>query len=893
MMRKVAAQIAGVVVALNLGLLEIAALLLSPFRLGRLLRSVSLPRMREHKVRTTLTVIGAALGVAVLVSTVIVGRSIARGVTSTIDDLAGKADLQIGAGSAGFDEALIDRVREVPGVYRATPVVQQIASIRDPHARGDRLLILGVDLLGKEDQYFRDYGSNELEDIRRDPLAFLNSETNLILSRRVAQKHGYKLRDTIALSTGTGVQRFTIWGFIDDEGVGRAFGGAVAVMYYPAMQVAFARGRNLDRIDVALEEGADHEEVTRRLQAALGPAVAIESAQLRGGRVEKMLEAVGVSLNMSSLIALSTALFLIYNTMAISVVQRKRELGILRALGTTRRELLALIMLEGMLLGSVASAIGMVFAVLLSRFTLSYSGSALAEVYLQETITAVELDPGLIALAFLLGTAGTTLAAAIPARQAARSRPAEVLRTSGTLPIAPRGARILVSDVIGVALILISILLLRLNASLNSMGGPLATFALLMGGALLVPRLVQVSRFLFVRLNGRALGVEAELASGNVTRDLGRVSATAAALMAGAALTVGFGTFTTSFIQSLNEWSAQIVPGDLFVTSGTSIAGLNARNTPLAGEFQKELEAVPGVAQVRPTRIAEIDYKGYPVKLLSTDMALFGQHSTVNMLEGGSESEVLGKLRTRGAVYISENMSHRFDLHAGDSIALGTRSGTKSYEIVGVAVDYTSDLGTVMMDRKTYIADWADDRVDTFELHLAEGASIEGVRRTINERHGEQRALFVLTNREFRGEFEKAVNQIFQTLRVLQVVTLTVAALSIVNAVLANVLDRVREIGVLRAIGMLRRRLRRLIVLEATMVGAIGTVAGGLIGMCVGYVLLEHVMSVQTGWHLPYRVPYQALMELVLITLPVSALAGLYPAKAAAELVVSDALEYE
>ena len=118
MMRKIGARVAGVVVALNLGLLELAALLLSPFRLGRLLRSVSLPRMREHKVRTTLTVIGAALGVSVLVSTVIVGRSIARGVTSTIDDLAGKADLQIGAGSAGFDEALIDRVREVPGVAR-------------------------------------------------------------------------------------------------------------------------------------------------------------------------------------------------------------------------------------------------------------------------------------------------------------------------------------------------------------------------------------------------------------------------------------------------------------------------------------------------------------------------------------------------------------------------------------------------------------------------------------------------------------------------------------------------------------------------------------------------------------------------------------------------------
>ena len=300
--------------------------------------------------------------------------------------------MQIGAGSAGFDEALIDRVREVPGVYRATRSCSRSPRSAIPGAR--RAAAHPRRRPARQgDQYFRSYGSNELEEIRRDPLAFLNSETNLILSRRIAQKHGYKLRDTIALSTGTGVQRFTIWGFIDDEGVGRAFGGAVAVMYYPAMQVAFARGRNLDRIDVATEKGVDYDEVTRRLQAALGPAIAIESASLRGGRVEKMLQAVGVSLNMSSLIALSAALFLIYNTMAISVVQRKRELGILRALGTTRREMLALIMLEGGLLGTVASAVGMVFALLLSRLTLSYSGGALAEVYLQETITAVELDP--------------------------------------------------------------------------------------------------------------------------------------------------------------------------------------------------------------------------------------------------------------------------------------------------------------------------------------------------------------------------------------------------------------------------------------------------------------------------------------------------------------------
>jgi putative ABC transport system permease protein len=886
-------RVFGSVATLGLILLELAALLLAPFRIGRMLRSVSLPRMREHRVRTTLTLIGAALGVSVLVSVVIVSRSVARGVNDTIDDLAGKADLQIGAGSAGFDEALLDVAREVPGVYRVTPVMQQVVTLREGRADGERMLLMGVDLLGKEDEYFRSYGSAELHQIRRDPLAFLNSETNVIISRGLAKRFGYKLRDTISFGTGSGVQRFTIWGFVDDEGVGRAFGGSVAVMYYPAMQVAFSRGRNLDRIDVAVDEGTDVEAVKQRLQAALGEGVAIEAASLRGGRVEKMLEAVSVALGMASLIALTTALFLIYNTMSISVVQRRRELGLLRALGTTRGELLRLIMLEGALLGSVSAVLGVLFAVGLADFTLRLASGALTEVYLQQQVTDVELDFGLIGIAFVLGALGTTLASAIPARQAGRAKPAEALRTSGIAQLAPRTARVQLMDVLGVGLIGGALALLRIDLGEPALRGPLATVALLVGGALLIPRLVQLSRVAFLRLGGRNFGAEAELASGNVTRDLGRTTATAAALMAGAALTVGFGTFSTSFLRSMNDWSAQLVPGDLFVTSGASVAGLNARNTPMAAEFLRELERVPGVELVRPTRIAEIDYRGYPIKLGSTDTQKLGQHSKVDVLEGGSQDELLRAMRERGAVYVSENLSNRFDLHAGGSIALGARGGTRQFPIAGVVVDYTSDIGTVVMDRATYVEAFGDERVDTFELHLASGANIEQVRSAISKRYGQKHDLFVLTNKEFRGEFDRAANRIFDMLWTLQLVTLVVSALSIVNAVLANVLDRVREIGVLRAIGMLRLRVRRMVVLEATMLGMFGAIAGIAVGLGLGYVLNEHVMSVQTGWRLPYHAPFRAMLEVILVALPISALAGVYPAKAAADLVVSDALEYE
>ena len=219
--------------------------------------------------------------------------------------------------------------------------------------------------------------------------------------------------------------------------------------------------------------------------------------------------------------------------------------------------------------------------------------------------------------------------------------------------------------------------------------------------------------------------------------------------MAGAALTVGFGTFTTSFIQSLNEWSAQIVPGDLFVTAAPR-QGSNARNTPLAGDFRRtssRCRCGGGAADAhRRDRLPRL-----------SGQAAVDRHGAVRALRStcskAAENEVLGKLR-RGAVYISENMSHRFDLHAATTIALGTAR----------ARDVRDRRGRGRLhQRPRHGHDGPQDlprrlgRRSRRHLRAAPGpgASIEKVRGTINERYGEQRALFVLTNREFRGEFEK------------------------------------------------------------------------------------------------------------------------------------------
>lgn len=268
-----------------------------------MLLSVSVPRLAEHRLRTSLTALGIALGVAMLVAVVVVNDSLMRGILATVDDLAGKTDLQISAGTSGVSEALVERVRAVQGVARAVPVLQQTVTVREPRIRGERLLVMGVDLLENDDAAFRTYGSPELEAIRNDPVPFLNSPNNILISRSFAERYGYKLHDRVPLATASATGPFEIWGFRDDSGVGRAFAGALAVMYHQAMQVAFDRGQNLDRIDVAIAPGAELAVVEQRLRAELGSGFIVEHPARKGDRVGKMLLGVRTGLTIASLIA--------------------------------------------------------------------------------------------------------------------------------------------------------------------------------------------------------------------------------------------------------------------------------------------------------------------------------------------------------------------------------------------------------------------------------------------------------------------------------------------------------------------------------------------------------------------------------------------------------------
>jgi putative ABC transport system permease protein len=887
--KAVALKVAHAYATMMISFVWLASLLLMPFQIGRLLRKVSLPRLSDHPWRTTITVLGVITGVSAVVAVLLVNRSIIHSAQSTADDVAGLADLQVVAAAGSFDESVVETVRNEPGVLAATPILQQTVRLREPSIETQRLLLLGLDLASNDDTYFRTHQGKEYDEINRDPIAFLDSASNIVITRKLAEQLGRKLHDKISLQTADGPKDFEIWGLLEDSVLANAFGGGIAVMHHQAMQAAFGRGLDIDRVDVALAKAADPDAVAAKLQAKLGN-LHVEVPEQKRGRLARMLIGLETALTSGAAIAVLIAVFLIYNTMLISIVQRKGELGILRSLGTTKKQMVGLLTLEGGLLGVVGSFIGAGIGVIVAMIMLTLVTHTVGQVYMNVPSPEVHFDPLLLGGCFLFGCVTSVLGALIAAVGAARISPLESLRTANMLETSERSG-ISSFDVAGV-LFLVAI---PFVIDLPPMWGlPVAALGactlLLLGTSALVPRVIQGAHLLGRLVLKNFFGVEARMANENLTRDLMRTSVTTGALMLGVGMACAFSMFINSFVHSAMAWVENALPGDIIVAS--SLSGI-ANLAPLSPEVGPELEKLKlqGVTDVQTIRVADFAYEGADVKVISVEVIPWGRHSKAAMIEG-TQDEAIAAMATGKSVCVSENFLHRFEKHLGEPLTLLTKNGPVDYQIAGVYVDYTSDLGVIWMDRSTWLNGWDDEIVNQYKLHLDPKVDANTVRDKISNALGDKYDLAVVTGRDYVANMRKEIDRVFAVMRALQAVALLIAVLGVINALSANVLDRTREIGVLRAVGMLRKQVRKLIVIEASLMGVVGALLGVVQGLVLGRMMLTHVTTRLVGWTIPLLPDWGTTAQMMLSVMVASALAGFYPARSAAQLKVPEAIGY-
>jgi putative ABC transport system permease protein len=847
-----------------------------------LLRLLSWPYLRKHVLRWSLTVAGIVMGVGLLVAMHSANRAVVASFGATASRIAGATELQISAGDFGFDEEVLERVQALPEVAVAAPAIEAVA---DTGIRGQgSLLILGVDMTG--DRSLREYDLESGDQaVIDDPLVFLAQPDSLMVAKEFAERNHLEIDSRIPLQTMHGTKYFTVRGILRPGGLGQAFGGNLAVMDVYAAQKVFGRGRRFDRIDIAAKEGVSVEQCRAAIVGALGPGFDVAPPSASREHFEAMLSAYSMSMNVSSMFALIIGMFIIYNSFAIAVTQRRAEIGILRALGATRAQVRMLFLGESAVAGTIGSLLGIGLGALMARGIAVYVGGFTSQIYgVKQAIDEVAIDPRIMVGGLVLGIATSMLAALIPARNAARVDPVQALQKGKYQVLSAGESRLRRRVAAGVAAVSMGCLWLGRSNVVFYIGYALAVIA-----ALLLTPMVAMWVTRMIRPALRWLRpVEGALAADSLIQAPRRTSATVSALMLSLAMVIGFGGVSGSIYRSVTEWIDTTLNPDLYVEASEWLASYS---WTLPGTTGQELERIEGIEQAQMVRSARTLYHGVPVMLVAVEVGKLSQKVHGKPI-AGDQHEMYRLTAAGKGVMISDSFAGLRGVKLGDTLELGTPAGVLRLPVVGIRRDYSDQQGTVLVDRSVYQRWWKDDRTNIIRVYLKPGADPVAVKRRILEHFAGQR-VFVLFNKEVRQYILRVTDQWFAMTYNQAAIAILIAVLGIVNTLTVSITDRRRELGVLQAVGGLRRQIRHTVWIEAVTIGVVGVILGLAFGALNLYYTLEMTRRTFAGIALDYSYPVALAGVLALLVAGAAFAAALGPAEQAVRGSLVEALEYE
>jgi putative ABC transport system permease protein len=840
-----------------------------------LLRLLTLRRARRAPLRALLVALGLGLGVAAFVGTRLVGESIRAAFSQLVTGLGGRADLLVTAGEGGVPAELVETLARSEGVRHAAGKVEVTTRLRRPASAPleGPVLLVGVELFG--DPHFSPL-ADPTAAVRGldDPLVLANDPRAILLGAALAARVGVQVGGEVEVLAPAGWQRLTVRGLLLDEGAAGAFGGQVALMFVDAADLLFERGGRLDVIELALAPDRAVE-ARRALEDALEGRARVESPGERGAHLLRMVQPMEEGFALAGVLALLVGMFLIYNTVSVLVSERLREVGTLRALGLPRAGIVGVFGLEALVFALFGVPFGLWLAERLARAAIVETADGISRFYAPIRAPLPALTPETAGLGAALGLAAALLAALGPAWRASRLDPVAALRARAAGPgrAWPRRR--------GLAWAALSLLV---AGALVTVGRPpfaqLALFAVVAAALLLIPVLLSGLRRLLLRPAERLFGAPARLGLDAAERSLGRSAVTVGALLVAVSATVCVASWGTSLERAMLEWVDGALPADAQVTAGSPM--LDQHATPLRGGLAEEIAALPGVAHVFAQRVLDVDVGRVRLVLRGVDfggyLAQLGARGKALRVLDGPRTIEASALREERRLLLSENAAARLGLRAGDPIALPTPRGPAELRVHAVVADYSSDLGVAMLDRRWVVELFGDERVDAVAFLLEgqrgrEDGLLEVAARIRALPGGE--ALYVTSARALRTEISRSIGEFLAIFRAVEWVALVVAVLGVVGAMFAAVLDRQRELALLRALGAGAGQLASALALEAAFLALVAGIGGVLAGLPMGWIFVRVIGESSTGWHLPYDFPAHEALRVVALTIGVAALAGL------------------
>ena len=845
-----------------------------------LLRYFSARYLVRHPVRVFLSIMSVALGVALFSSIDVSNSSTEAAFRRTVAALAGNAQLQVvKTRSFGVEEEALKKIDAVPGVT-AAPVLQLGTTMP---GSPDSLMILGLDF--NREASFRLWDVAEGEKPQVNPLAFLGGDM-ILISRSFAAKHRLKLGGGFKIDTATGPRPVLIGAIFKDEGPAQIFGGNVAVMPLKTAQRLFRRQGSVDRVEI-MTKGAVGD-ISQQLRESLGPDYVVRPPPQSNSFLDEAMTRLRALLGVG-VVALLVGVFIIYNSVSISVVERIREIGTLRAIGATRQQIFGVIILEWMILGLIGSAGGLGIGIGLAKALIRIWTREVNQVTMVVDVTQLDILPRTIAGALFLGTFTTLVAAVFPANAAMSISPLDMLR-QGLFKMRAAGGY-LRSFIVGGVSLAIALALMSETLRFEHVG-LVASFFAFLGAALVMPQITLWVSRLAGPLLRRFSELTGFLAADNIAKYPQRTALTVIALAGALAMMVSSTSIVSGIKHRSAEWMDDALPFDCTVNSIDYASTIYA-NATLPEDVPALIHSVDGVDFSYGVRSALQDYGDRDVMIFAINMdgyermqELRGRHGF--LLPGTLPGLIAGK-----GVIVSENFAHLHHVKKGDSVELATPRGPRKFEILGAYEEYAWPQGSIYMHRPVFEAEWGDPSVTYLDVKFKPGVDRKEVRRRIVEKLREKHSLFVYDVDDLKRVSDSVMDNTLVLMNVQVALAIVIGFFGIVNTLLISVMQRTREIGLLRAVGMTTRQVSTMIVIESSFIALIGAVLGILLGLAgARWPLALHVAQVAGFW-LPLYIPWPTIGVAFVAAVAIGAVASILPARRAASIEILEAITYE
>lgn len=838
---------------------------------------IALRHSTKHPIQSLLLILGVALGVAMIIAIDLANSSASQAFALSTNSIAGKATHQIVAPPEGVPSRLYEELRVEAGLRTIAPVVT--GSVLLPEANDFPLRLLGVDPFAEAP--FRNYLGTAQGNLPIEALTTLLVEPNTIfLSQSLGDRFNLAPGDTLTLIAEGKSKTVRLVGLLQssDDLSRRALDGLALTDISTAQELLGQEGF-LSHIDLILPPEADLQPILD----VLPPNALLQRANLRNETLDQLTAAFELNLSALSLLGVVVGMFLIYNTISFSVVQRRPILGVLRCLGVTRREIFGLVLTEALVLSAIGTLIGLGLGIILGRGLVGLVTQTINDLFFSLTVQGISLQPLTVYKGVTAGLGAGLIAASIPALEATTTPPYTTLKRSTGETRAQKIIPWL--NLIGLALLLLGAGLLRLPTQSLVISFS-ALFLIIIGMALLTPLLTKLLMRLFAPLVDRPFGLIGLMAPRDIIRALSRTSVTIAALMISVAVIIGVSVMIASFRNTVIDWLDTILVADIFV----SPTGLRRHIDPA---FIAQIRQESDITQVELARTATVFAPDYgPVQINAySDASTIGRR---NFLWPSGNSDQARTALEAGHIFVSEVFArqHNLPLNRPSDITLITQDGPHPFRVSGIFYDY-SPQGFILLGLQTYRRFWTDETVSNVALYLEPQLDADQIAERLQMQFSGQYQLSIVSNRGLKQSAIVVFDRTFTITTALRLLTTIVAFIGVLSALMSLQLEKTKELGTLRANGMTIRQLWGLTFLETGLMG----VAAGLIAIPTGLILaavLIYVINLRSfGWSLQLQLTPQIFVLALLVALIAALLAGIYPSTRLGKMEIADALREE